>query len=95
MINYVKERGMGEYIVATEAGILDDMKDAVPEADFFAAPIRDDNSCACSECANMKLNTLEKLYFFMLEEQPAIKLDKRVMRKALVPIHLMLEISKM
>ena len=50
-----------EYIVATEAGILHEMRKKVNGKNLIPAPINEDNTCACSECAFMKMNTLEKL----------------------------------
>lgn len=93
MINYVKEHPNTKFIVATEAGILHEMKKKVPEAKLIPAPIEEDNTCACSECAFMKVNTLQKLYNCLLTESPEIKVSKAIRKKALVPIERMLELS--
>ncbi len=42
----------------------------------------------------MKLNTMEKLYLALKNEQPEITMDSRVMEQARKPIERMLEISK-
>ncbi len=94
MINYVKEHPTEEFIVATEAGILHEMQKVVPNTKLIAAPANEDNTCACSECGYMKVNTLEKLYNCMDKETPEIFVDEDVRVKALVPIERMLEISK-
>tara|TARA_R110002051_G_scaffold325808_1_gene431535 strand:+ start:10479 stop:11405 length:927 start_codon:yes stop_codon:yes gene_type:complete len=93
MINYVKEHPNTKFIVATEAGILHEMKKKVPEAKLIPAPIEEDNTCACSECAFMKVNTLQKLYNCLLNESPEIKVPETIRKKALVPIERMLELS--
>ncbi len=93
MINYVKDHPNNTFIVATEAGILYKMKQEVPEATLIPAPAKEDNSCACSECYYMKMNTMQKLYDCLLNESPQISVSASVMKKALVPINRMLELS--
>lgn len=93
MIKYVKEHPDTKFIVATEAGILHEMKKKVPDAKLIPAPIKEDNTCACSECAYMKVNTLQKLYNCLLHESPEITVSEDVRKKALAPIERMLELS--
>jgi len=94
MIDYVKQSPKTEFIVATEAGILYKMQEEVPDKILIPAPAMEDNTCACSECAYMKLNTLRKLYDCLLNESPEINVPKKVADKALIPIQRMLELSK-
>lgn len=93
MLNYVKASDAGEFIVATEAGILHQMQLDNPTKILIPAPSKEDNTCACSECAFMKVNTLEKLYNCLKKEQPEVKIDTSVIEKALVPIQKMLSIN--
>ena len=93
MINFVKEHPKDKFIVATEAGILHKMKQEVPKAELIPAPAQEDNTCACSECAYMKVNTLQKLYDCLLHESPEIKVSKAIREKALIPIQRMLDLS--
>jgi len=90
MINYVKEYPEDSFIVATEAGILYKMQQEVPGTELIPAPAKEDNTCACSECAYMKVNTLEKLYNCLKNESPEIIVLEEVRLKALVPIERML-----
>lgn len=94
MIKYVKEVNAREFIVATEAGILHQMMKEAPGKELIPAPAREDNTCACSECSYMKVNTLEKLYLCLKNESPEISIPESVRRKALVPIKRMLELSE-
>jgi quinolinate synthase len=94
MIDYVRQSPKTEFIVATEAGILYKMQEAVPDKVLIPAPAMEDNTCACSECAYMKLNTLRKLYDCLANETPEIIVPKAVAEKAIVPIQRMLELSK-
>lgn len=93
MINYVKESTAQMFIVATEAGILLKMQEAAPDKFLIPAPAKEDNSCACSECAFMKVNTLEKIYNCILNETPEITLDPNLITKAAIPLNRMLEWS--
>lgn len=94
MIEYVKTNPGQKFIVATEVGILHKMKQEVPDKILIPAPSNEDNTCACSECGYMKMNTLQKLYDCLLNETPEIAVPAAVMKKALVPIERMLELSK-
>jgi quinolinate synthase len=94
MIKYVKEHSDQKFIVATEAGILHKMQQEVPNTELIPAPAKEDNTCACSECAYMKVNTMQKLYDCLLNESPKIEVPKNIREKALVPIQRMLELSK-
>ncbi len=83
-----------KFIVATEAGILFQMMQENPDKEIIPAPAEEDNTCACSECAFMKMNTLKKLYLCLKYELPNIEVDAELAKKAIVPIERMLELSK-
>ena len=93
MINYVKQSKSNKFIVATEAGILYKMQQQVPDKILIPAPSHEDNTCACSECAFMKMNTLQKLYDCLVTELPEIKIPSHIQEKALLPINRMLQLS--
>lgn len=93
LLEYAKNSDAKEFIVATESGILHEMKKACPDKTFIPAP-PNDSTCGCNNCNYMKLNTLEKLYKALLNEQPEIKVDPEVAAKAIRPIKKMLELSK-
>lgn len=92
LLNFVQQNPSDTFIVATEAGILYEMKKRCPEKTFIPAPVEDE-TCACSECAFMKLNTLEKLYLCMEHEQPEVVLSKPLIEKAKRPITRMLKLG--
>ena len=94
MINYVKTHSNEKFIVATEAGILHKMQQAVPHTELVPAPAHEDNTCACSECGFMKVNTMQKLYDCLLYEHPQIDVPEAIRKQALLPIERMLELSK-
>ena len=90
---YVKNSAKNTFIVATEAGILHQMQKDVPHKTLIPAPAKEDNTCACSECAFMKLNTLDKLYKCLKNETPEIILDKQLMAEARISIERMMALS--
>ena len=81
------------YIVATEPGIIHQMKKENPHKTYIPAPPRD-STCGCSECNFMKLITMEKIYNCLLNETPEILIDTGTILKAQKPIIRMLDISK-
>jgi quinolinate synthase len=93
MLRHVQEDEHDEFIVGTEAGILHQMRRLVPHKTLIPVPSNENNTCACSECAFMKLNTMQKLHDCLLHEKPEIHLDEEVGKKALVPILKMMELS--
>jgi len=92
LLSFVKEDSNKKYIVATEAGILHQMKKAAPDKILIAAP-PESSSCSCNECPFMKLNTMEKLYLCMRDRSPSIELSPELIQKALIPIERMLRMS--
>lgn len=91
MIDFVQQSDNHVFIVATEAGILLKMQEAAPGKTLIPAPANEDNTCACSECAFMKVNTLEKIYECLLNETPEITLEEQLIRDASVPMNRMFE----
>jgi len=92
MLKFTREDPNRKFIVATETGILHQMKQDSPEKEFLVVP--SDETCSCNDCPYMKLNTIEKLYLAMKNESPAIELDTQTIEKGKLPIERMLEISK-
>lgn len=93
LLNYVVNDESQEFIVATEEGILHEMRKRAPQKTLIPALTIDD-TCNCSECHFMKLNTMEKLYLCMKYELPEILMDEEIRVKALRPINKMLELSQ-
>ena len=94
MLKYARESKNDKFIVATEAGILHEMIKQVPNKHLIPAPAEEDNSCACSECFYMRMNTLKKLFLCLEHELPAIEVEEKLAAAALIPIEKMLALSK-
>jgi quinolinate synthase len=91
LLKFVQENPAKEFIVATEEGIIHQMKKKAPDKVFIPAP--PEENCACNQCPYMKLNTIEKLYLCMRDLKPEITLDEELRLRALKPIQKMLEMS--
>ena len=81
-----------EFIVVTESGILHEMRRLCPDKTFIPAPPTD-STCACNDCAFMKLNTLEKLAACLENMAPEITVDPAIAERARKPIERMLALS--
>lgn len=92
ILKYAVNSDKKDFIVATESGILHEMKKQCPDKNFIPVP-PEDSTCACNECSFMRLNTMEKLYNTLKYEWPEINVDKEIAVKAVKPIEKMLEIS--
>ncbi len=91
LLKYTQNDPAESFIVATESGILHQMRLASPHKTFIPAP--PNNACACNDCPYMKLNTLEKLYLCMKYELPEVILEDWIIEEGKVCIDRMLEIS--
>jgi len=91
LLNFVATDPAQAFIVATEAGILHQMRQRRPDAELIPAPA--DSGCNCSLCPYMKLNSLEKLYLCLRDLQPEIRLDEGLRLRALKPLERMLALG--
>lgn len=92
ILKYATSSANQKFIVATEAGILHQMKIENPDKNFIPAP-PEDSTCACNDCFYMKMNTLEKLYSCLKNETPEITVEEGLRAKSVKSIERMLEIS--
>jgi quinolinate synthase len=93
LLNYTKTDDALKYIVATESGIIHQMKKSNPDKTFIPAPPKD-STCACNDCNFMKLITIKKLYNCLKYELPEVRVDEDIRMKAVHSIKRMLEISE-
>jgi len=92
LLNFTRRDSANEFIVATESGIIHQMKRYNPDKSFIIVPT--DESCMCNDCPYMKLNTMDKVYDCLLNEKFEIIIDESVMEQARKPIIRMLELSE-
>jgi len=91
ILQYVTTAPGRTFLIATEEGIIHQMKKLAPDRTYI--PVPPDNGCRCNECPFMKLNTLEKLYLCLRDERPEILLPEEIRRAAEKPLLRMLELS--
>ncbi|NQW29550.1 MAG: quinolinate synthase NadA [Ignavibacteria bacterium] len=93
MTEYVQKAPFKIFIIATEEGVLKQMRLRSPDKIFIPAPAAEDNECACSVCDYMKVNTLQKLYDCMLNRAPEVEISESIMRRAIIPLQRMIRMS--
>jgi quinolinate synthase len=98
MITFCKTNPAKRFVIVTESGIIHRMQKECPDKEFLCAPTFDvmrapTDTCRCSECKYMKLNTLEKVRDCMKNLAPRIELPEQILKRARLPIERMLEIS--
>jgi quinolinate synthase len=95
MLDYTRTSATRTFVVATEIGILHQMRKASPDKVFVpAAPATAaEAACGCSTCPHMKLNTLEKLRQCLRDLRPAVSLAPELIAAARLPIERMVAIG--
>jgi len=93
LLNFTKTDQGSCYIVATEAGIIHQMKKENQKKIYIPAPSVD-STCGCSECSFMKLISVEKILTCLKNETPEIFIDENILMRAQKPIKRMMEISE-
>jgi len=91
LIDFTINDSSTSYLVATEYGVIHQMKKHSPEKDFIPVP-PDDSTCACNDCIYMKMITLKKLYLSLKYEYPVVNLNHEIITKARLPIERMIAI---
>ncbi|HOK51288.1 MAG TPA: quinolinate synthase NadA [Bacteroidales bacterium] len=92
LLAYVQKDSGRKYIVATESGIIHQMKAACPDKVFLTAPPTD-STCGCNDCRFMKLITLDKIYRSLETLSPEVIVDEQIRVKAEKSIKAMLDIT--
>jgi quinolinate synthase len=93
LLQFTRKDHSNTFIVATEVGIIHQMKKESPQKNFIPVPPVD-STCGCSECSFMKLITIEKIYTCLKNEKPEITIDHNLLIRAQKPINRMMEISE-
>jgi len=91
LLNYVENDNAAEFIVATESGILHQMKKRAPNKLLIPAPPV--ANCACNECPFMRLNTPEKVYLALRDLAPRLEMSEDLRLRAKIPLDRMLSLG--
>ena len=81
IIDFVGTDGGREYLIATESGILFELREKYPDVNFIPVPPID-STCGCNDCQYMKLVTLEKICRALETETPEVVIDEEIRRRA-------------
>ena len=95
LLEHTIQSSAKRFIIATESGILFEMQRACPDKEFIPVPpeMTEGVGCSCNECEYMRMNTLEKVYACLRDEQPEMIVKEEIAQKAISSIHRMLEMS--
>jgi len=87
MIGYAKNSEAKEFIIGTEIGMLEMLKQEVPEKKFYTAP-------PGRTCVDMKKITLEKVLDALKNEKPVVTVPEGIRVRAKKALDKMLEVAK-
>ena len=95
LLDHVIKSPAKRFIIATESGILFEMQRACPDKQFIPVPpeVTEGVGCSCNECEYMRMNTLEKVYDCLKNEEPQMSVDPQIAKKAYDSIDRMLRMS--
>ncbi len=96
LIKAVKELPQREFIVATDVGIFNKMKQVAPDKVLIEAPTAGEGATchSCARCPWMRMNTLEKLAHTLETGTNEIHVSPELARRAYIPIKRMLDFAK-
>lgn len=75
MLNFAKKSDKKRFLIGTEEGLIYRLKKENPGKEFYAAG-------TAKMCRNMKLTTLNDVYFSLKEEHYAIELSEEIIKSA-------------
>lgn len=92
LINHVVQTtDVDTFIVATEMGVMHQMRKQRPGVKLIGAP--PDSGCECAVCPYMRLNTMEKLYLALRDLEPTIELPVELADRARLSVERMLALG--
>ncbi len=92
ILRFVQDSPSREFLIATEPGIIHQMRKLAPGKTFIPVP-GGSGECACNECPYMKRNSLAKLLACLLHGRPRLELSEELRLAALRPLERMLEMT--
>lgn len=87
IIQYATESGADEFIIATELGVMHQLKKKNPNKVFYPAS---DNLI----CKDMKKVTLDKIIKILEEDDDGLQMEQMIIEQAKAPLVRMLELSR-
>ncbi len=93
LLQAVKSSNAPGFIMGTEVGLATRLSAESGGRTVIAAPAEEDNSCSCSECGYMKLNTLGKIRNCLVEGSGEVFVEPALAARALRSIERMFVFS--
>jgi quinolinate synthase len=90
IVDWCTTQAADEFIVLTESGVRHSLEKLAPGKKFYFIA---NESCNCSECPYMRLNSLEKLRACLETLEPRIEPPVEIMQRARVPLERMLAVA--
>ncbi|HKJ65561.1 MAG TPA: quinolinate synthase NadA [Desulfopila sp.] len=96
LIKAVTRMDNSKFIVATDAGIFNKMRQLAPEKELIEAPtVGEGATCqSCAHCPWMGMNSLQNLHDVLKNGENEIHISAELARKARIPIQRMLDFAK-
>ena len=96
IIQAAQRMGAKEYIVATDGGIIHQMRKRMPGVTFIEAPTAGKGATcqSCAHCPWMAMNGLHNLLQVLEDQKNEVHVDPEIGRRARIPIERMLEFAK-
>lgn len=96
LIKAVEEMDNKEFIVATDTGIFNKMKQLAPDKILIEAPTTGEGATCqtCAQCPWMGMNSLEKLEWVLETGENEVLVSPELAEKARIPIQRMLDFAK-
>jgi quinolinate synthase len=85
ILRYCRESDAREFIIGTEMGLLHRLKKENPAKSFYLAT-------ELSDCPNMKLTTLEKVFWCLRDMEFEVTVPEDIADRARIPIERMLQV---
>ena len=87
----VETTDVDAFIVATEMGVMHQMRKQRPGVQVIGAEPA--SGCECAVCPYMRLNTMEKLYLALRDLKPQVAVPEDIAKRALAPVEKMLALG--
>jgi quinolinate synthase len=88
IVDWCARQNAEEYIVVTESGVRYSLEKNSPGKRFYFVL---NETCNCSECPYMRMNTQEKLLACLQTLSPSIQLEEDLIARARLPLERMLQ----
>lgn len=91
LLDYAAHHRPTRLILASDHGLAFHIRQLLPESHLLLLPA--ENSCHCTHCPYMRLNTLPKLYHCLSTGTPEVQLSAELLQTARPPLERLLQLA--